>query len=463
MKKVKKWRVPLFIFMLSLFVGFMGMWVGMLLTQNTEEKQQNIVTYKKTQEDVEKTLNSAVKHKKSQVTTVTLKRSSNQNDLWEKWNAWDKDVTYLGGDEVSYRNKVYRAKWWTLGEIPGETDVWEDTKQEAAVIKEIDDPREDAKIENDSKSKTDKKQDDSDFKVVGYFPSWKPLEAERIRYDVLTHVIYAFAIPTVEGGLRPLENADTAKRIIQDVHANGAKVLLAVGGWSYQDVPLEATFMSATKNFKTIKKFGNAIIRMCEKYGFDGIDMDWEHPRMDGNAYKQYEDLMLYLSKELHNRGKILTSAVMSGATPDATIYYDSAAHTDKVLDAVDWIHVMAYDGGDGDRHSSYTFAKNCGTYWHDTRGLAPEKVVLGVPFYGRPSWASYRDILQEDSLAWKSDKAQINGMTAYYNGISTIKKKTMYAKKELGGIMIWEITQDSFLKKRSLLTAIGEVVGTGK
>ena len=48
--------------------------------------------------------------------------------------------------------------------------------------------------------------------------------------------------------------------------------------------------------------------------------------------------------------------------------------------------------------------------------------------------------------------------MEAYYNGVSTITKKARYAKKNLGGIMIWELTQDTANKKKSLLQAIGKV-----
>ncbi len=35
-----------------------------------------------------------------------------------------------------------------------------------------------------------------DFRIVTYFPAWAPERADRLRYDVLTHVIYAFAIPS---------------------------------------------------------------------------------------------------------------------------------------------------------------------------------------------------------------------------------------------------------------------------
>ncbi len=39
---------------------------------------------------------------------------------------WDKSAVYTGGDTVSYGGRRYRAKWWTQGEQPDRSDVWED-------------------------------------------------------------------------------------------------------------------------------------------------------------------------------------------------------------------------------------------------------------------------------------------------------------------------------------------------
>ncbi len=147
----------------------------------------------------------------------------------------------------------------------------------------------------------------------------------------------------------------------------------------------------------------------------------------------------------------------MSGATADGNIYYDAAAHTDAVLNAVDFINVMAYDGGDGERHSPYQFAVDCGTYWRETRGLPARKVVLGVPFYSRPGWADYGTILESDPSAWSKDHTAFSGMEVHYNGVDTIARKTRYAKENLGGIMIWELTQDTSDPEQSLLQTIGE------
>lgn len=118
----------------------------------------------------------------------------------------------------------------------------------------------------------------------------------------------------------------------------------------------------------------------------------------------------------------------------------------------------MAYDGGDGELHSSYDFAVASAQYWTDTRGMDPEKVVLGVPFYGRPA-ASYADILAANPDAYNTDVSTINGMETYYNGIPTITAKTQWACENVGGIMIWQISQDTTDLDKSLLNAIGNTV----
>lgn len=297
------------------------------------------------------------------------------------------------------------------------------------------------------------------FKVVGYYPSWEPSKINTIQYNNLTHINYAFAIPTSDGSLLPLENPTAATQIIQTAHQNDVKVLLAIGGWSYNGTPLEATFMSATSTQDKIVKFGNAIVAMAKQYGFDGVDMDWEHPRADGTSKQQYEALMLYLKGELKKSNMLLTAAVLSGVTPEGAIYWDSAGQTDGVIDAVDWFNVMAYDGGDGNRHSTYEFAVLSANYWKNTRHMPAQKVVLGVPFYGRPSWASYSAILAANPNAYNTDISMINGMEAYYNGIPTIKAKTQWACDNVGGIMIWELSQDTTDTSKSLLNAIGDTV----
>ncbi len=430
---------------------------------------------------------------------------------------WDRNAVYVKGDRVTWNGYIWEANWWTRGEEPGTTGEWGVWKMISSTIETVATPvfnppggnyasaqsvaitcaTAGAAIRYTAdgstptaasslysspisisattvlKAKAFKtNMNDSStasatytfgpvvndgFKVVGYYPGWEPNKLDRIQYDVVTNINYAFAIPTAQGGLLPLENPDLARSLIAQAHANNVKVSIAVGGWSYNGTELENTFVQATNTDAKIQAFTNAIMNMVNEYGFDGVDMDWEHPRTGQPSQTQYEKLMLSLSSSLKQKGKLLTAAVLSGVSADGVVYWDSAAHTDAVLECVDWINVMAYDGGDGERHSSYNFAVNCGLYWRDTRHMPAEKVVLGVPFYGRPSWASYDAILQANPNAYNTDISMINGLQAYYNGIPTIKNKTRWAKQNLGGIMIWELSQDTLDRSKSLLTAIGE------
>ena len=356
---------------------------------------------------------------------------------------WDRTAVYSGGDQVLYRERIYRAKWWTQGEAPGNADVWEDTGE--APMPPVSSPAVSPAPPERSEG----------FLVLGYFPSWKGDALDSVRLDLLTHVVYAFAIPTAAGGLRPLDNPDAARALVERAHAAGTKVLLGVGGWSYDDVPLESTFVLATETQARRDALADAILSLCEEYGFDGVDMDWEHPRVDGPSASQYEALMLTLAGRLHEEGKLLTCAVLSGATADGNLYYDAAAHSDQVLDAVDYVNIMAYDGGDGERHSPYDFAVACAAYWNEIRGVPGEKLLLGLPFYSRPGWASYREILAQTPDAWQGDSADYHGTTVWYNSPDTIRQKTAYALERLGGVMIWEITQDTDDTEHSLLEAI--------
>lgn len=304
--------------------------------------------------------------------------------------------------------------------------------------------------------RTDKTQDE--FKVIIYYPSWESEQFEKIQFDIVTHIMYAFAIPTENGNLLPLDNEELAKKLIQLAHENNTSIQLSVGGWSYNDIPLESTFMKATESTEKIITLGDEIVAMCLNYGFDGVDLDWEHPKISEGSQTQYEALVTYLAEKLHEKDKLFSAAVLSGVSTSGEIFQNSAAYSDVALNSFDFINIMAYDG-DGINHSSYEFAILSSGYWLNTRGIPRKKLVLGVPFYARPGWISYKDILLTDPKAYKKDFFEKDNVTNYYNGIQTIKGKTAYALDHLGGIMVWEITHDTAEQEKSLLTAIGNVI----
>jgi len=277
------------------------------------------------------------------------------------------------------------------------------------------------------------------FRVVGYFPSWAG-EVDAIRYDRLTHINYAFILPTASGGLTGLGSSDRLDTLVGLAHANGLAVLISVGGWNDGD---DSAFETLAADAGLRATFVDNLAGFVEDHDLDGADIDWEYPD-EGSSSDNYTLLMQALADRMHSEGKLLTAAVVCGG-------YLGGSIAEDVFAVVDFLNLMAYDGGTP--HSPYSYAVSCLDYW-SSRGLSAEKTVLGVPFYGRDPYVSYRDLVAQDPTA--PEKDQVGDV--YYNGIATIKQKTELAMSEATGIMMWELSQDT-TDDTSLLGAIDEVV----
>ena len=299
-----------------------------------------------------------------------------------------------------------------------------------------------------------------DFKCIVYIFCMSNDGLPKLRFDIITHVNYAFAIPTKDGHILPLENPDLARAVIKKAHENGAKVCLSLGGWSYEDIPLEATFREGTNTPEKITSMAEEIVAMAESFGFDGIDVDWEYPQAQDGSKEQYEALIGLLHSMLKPKGLLLTAAVLAGVdSKNEPIRSACDAQDRPSFDKLDWINLMTYDC-DGPKHATYEFARNSLKYWVEDRGFEPEKLNLGLPFYGRPFPGNYCDLLRADPDALEKDMVLIDGKEVWYNGRNTLRRKVALAKEySLGGIMVWEISLDADDPAKSLLTVLGDAV----
>ncbi len=278
-----------------------------------------------------------------------------------------------------------------------------------------------------------------DFKIIGYFPSYRGTPREE-QLAQLTHIIFSFATPTAEGGL--VNDIQNLKTMVEAAHRQGAKAGLAIGGGAYRDGDFPVIAASAEKR----RKFLDACMGEADAYGIDGIDLDWEFPDK-GEQAEGYARMIGEFAKALHREGKFLSSAVTDNDWPV------SIAPGSSVIDDVDFLNIMIYDSGKP--HSTYKLAEDSIDIWCRGKGLPREKFMLGVPFYARvPSVATYATIVSKFPEAAERD--DVGGFD--YNGKPTIIKKTELALKQAGGIMIWEIGQDA-PGDASLLTTIYETV----
>lgn len=279
------------------------------------------------------------------------------------------------------------------------------------------------------------------FKVVGYMPSWAGTPQD-IQYNKMSHINYAFIRPTTTGGLTAVDNPGKLQSIVSLAHANGVLVGIAIGGWSdLNNVDFQT--MAANSGYRAT--FINNVVNLINTYSLDGVDIDWEYPR-EGNDPANFATLMNELSSAMHSRGKFLTAAV------SAQGYYADGVQA-SVFNAVDFLNLMVYDGDAGAGHAPYSLAVSSLNYWLG-RGLPASKAVLGLPFYARPSWKPFRQLVQEGA---NPNADTFNG--DYYNGIATIKSKTNLAfDRGIAGVMMWELSQDA-TGANSLVTAIQQVI----
>ena len=289
------------------------------------------------------------------------------------------------------------------------------------------------------------------FKLIGYLPNWYDTSVlNSIPFEKYTHINYAFAIPDKEGRILSLPSAAFVERLMEKAHENNVQVLMSVGGWSYNGIELEPTFVAATETKEECDILAKNIVEAALQYGFDGVDLDWEHPNR--NTAAQYEALVLSLREACTENNLWLTCAVVGTEGM-------SEAITDTAAACFDWINVMCYDGGEGPDHSPMSLAENYILYWTQKRGIPKEQVTLGVPFYERPTWNAYSSLVTADAENAYKDTAEFLGTTVYYNGIKTMEAKTTFALENAGGVMIWQILQDTADEELSLLNAIRRAI----
>ncbi len=287
------------------------------------------------------------------------------------------------------------------------------------------------------------------FKVIGYLPTWGDFDRNLSVADFskLTHVNIAFCNPDSDGNLEDNLKDDQIAAVVLKAKENNVKISISLGGAiapSYED------FL----NIDNRTDFVADLVSYVEKHDLNGIDIDLEGDNIPSN----YEEFVTDLAKQMKPE-KLLTAAL--------GLWYSDQI-SDAALDQFDWINVMSYDATGPwapdvvGQHSSYTKAKEDLIHFV-TRGVPVNQLVLGVPFYGydfeyntaERMGVSYNEIIEKYSGAENSD--QVGKL--YYNGIETITEKVRLVKRrEAGGIMIWEITQDvDTVDNRSLLRAIYE------
>ncbi|MSR81532.1 MAG: glycoside hydrolase family 18 protein [Candidatus Latescibacteria bacterium] len=281
----------------------------------------------------------------------------------------------------------------------------------------------------------------SRVQVTGYLPDYRLADfvpAPKAGFDVL--VLFS-AEATPQGALDLARLPVWALERGRQLKAQqGCLLLLSVGGWDRS-----AGFPALAADPSARQRFGQGLVAFCQEQGFDGVDLDWEHPKDQGEA-QNFGLLLGEISQVFTPAGLQLSSALAPWQDlPDA------------VYQHLDRLHLMAYDNPG--RHSTYESAVADVQRLLD-RGVPAAKIWLGVPFYGRKPEAFDEALTYAQLHAQFKPGPEVDEAGGYYfNGPQTLQRKTRFAhEKGLGGIMVWELGQDA-PGEASLLRALGQAL----
>lgn len=197
---------------------------------------------------------------------------------------------------------------------------------------------------------------DGYYKVVCYFTNWAWYRKGAGRYtpddintDLCTHVVYGFAVLDYsELVLRTHDSwADIDNNFytrVSGLKSKGVKVSLALGGWNDSQGD---KYSRLVRNPAARAKFVKHAIEFMEKYGFEGLDLDWEYPvcwqtECNKGVPDEKEGFTAWvreLSEAFAPRGLLLSTAV----SPSKKII-DAGYDVPELAKYFDWIAVMTYD-----------------------------------------------------------------------------------------------------------------------
>ncbi|XP_046398944.1 chitinase-3-like protein 1 [Ischnura elegans] len=252
----------------------------------------------------------------------------------------------------------------------------------------------------------------ADKVLVCYYGSWavyRPgagkFDVEDIDPTICTHVVYGFAgISSYKGVMVSLDpwndlfdnyGKGAFTRFTKLKEKNPAlKTILAIGGWN-EGSPKYSAMVSNAQSRKTF--LVNAV-DFLKQYGFDGLDFDWEYPTQRGGKPEDKENFVTFLSemREIFDQNGLMMTAAVSAGKGTIDPAYDIA----NMAKYLDHIHVMCYDyHGAWDPFTGHNsplyrspldygdyvyFNANFSMHYWIQNGAPPEKLVMGMPLYGR-------------------------------------------------------------------------------
>ena len=319
--------------------------------------------------------------------------------------------------------------------------------------------------------KAEQKEVTNDKVVIAYVTSWSSVIPDPAH---LTHINYAFGHVTNSfDGVR-IDNPQRLKTLValKEVKPE-LKVMLSVGGWG------SGRFSEMASTDERRKAFAKDCLRVVEEFGLDGIDIDWEYPTSDMagiSASPDDTENFTLLMKELRRVLPAEMQLTMASAANAKYVDFKEA------VQYMDFVNVMNYDMASAPQHHSGMYRSEMspgitceeGILAHVEAGVPMEKLVFGMPFYGRASGAlegfnDYKNIVQlpadKFTIEWDDTakapyvvEVKSGDVVCTFDDPRSIAIKCDYiAEKGMRGAMYWDYDGDT--EDHTLARAVWEGV----
>ncbi len=348
------------------------------------------------------------------------------------------------------------------------------------------------------------------LEVTGYvFARGNPLTPGQVDAKYLTRINYAFA--NIKDGRLVLGAPVDAQNLAQLTALRNVNprltVLVSAGGWLWSQ-----NFSDMALTAQSRRVFEDSAMEFLAQYDLDGLDIDWEYPGLPGAGHPyRAEDKQNFTALLQELRGRFDAESKRTGRRLYLTVAMgagdDVIAHTEmrKVAQYVDTVNLMTYDyyeaGSDPTTgHHAPLFADPADPKKassdetvrdYEKAGVPAEKILLGVPFYGR-AWGEVADrnhgLFQPGKTVagfngqYSAISASLlgQGFTRYWDDMAkapylynadkhifvsyedpeSLAAKCKYVREhKLGGVMFWEYFGDS---EQKLLQAIDQGLREG-
>ena len=290
---------------------------------------------------------------------------------------------------------------------------------------------------------------------------WNNVDFDQPQDSLLKTLVYDYQYREDKG-------TALAPQVIRNAHDAGTKILLCFAGRRFKEI---------VESEERRPKFIAYISAFCEKYNYDGIDIDWEN-----DVTSHYHTVLMHEIRASLNELETRMDKQLYLTTALNSYMHFSEEETASLVQDLDWVNIMTYDfgGGHWGKAASHNtpldkMKKNLGkwelfpkeklciglaNYGYLYKNLAPDQTVEdGLKNYARS--LTYLEALKLMEEGWTpvfDEKAQ----APYYfspdrkdfftiDNPQSIQIKLDWCKEEgFEGVFWWEYTMDTIMPEES-------------